>query len=247
MTNSAHLQNSETEPWTIEYVAEVDTTQTILLERAANGTLADRTALRTDFQRVGRGRLDRRWGAPPGTALLVSLGFTDVPDDPGQLMRRVGVAAVDALGSFGVEQAGLKWPNDVMIGGRKTAGMLAQRSPLGPVVVGLGLNVGWAPEGATSLSEHCDPPTPRPSDVLERLLERYDALDDGAVVAQRYRSVLVTLGQTVRVELAAGAVIGLAVDIGECGELDVRLSDGEIRRLLAGDVYHLRPTDAGGG
>jgi BirA family transcriptional regulator, biotin operon repressor / biotin---[acetyl-CoA-carboxylase] ligase len=128
------------------HVAVTGSTNSDLLDAAAAGA-PDRSVLVTDHQTAGRGRLDRRWDAPPGANLLVSMLFRDVPDPPVALTHRVGLAVVDAARDIAgaVEQhvdVSLKWPNDVLLGGRKLAGILAQRSPDGPVVVGLGLNVG---------------------------------------------------------------------------------------------------------
>ena len=117
----------------------------------------DRSVLVADHQTAGRGRLDRRWDAPPGANLLVSLLFHEVPEDPGELTRRVGLAAVDACRETTGVDAVLKWPNDVLVGDRKLAGILAERTATGTVVVGLGLNVGWAPPGAAKLGPDVDP------------------------------------------------------------------------------------------
>ena len=108
---------------------------------------SDRSVLVARHQTAGRGRLDRRWDAPPGANLLVSFLFRDVPSDRGELMRRIALAAVDACASVSGVDVTLKWPNDLMVGERKLAGVLAERHPEGPVVVGLGpqrgLGAGW--------------------------------------------------------------------------------------------------------
>ena len=115
-------------------VAETGSTNADLL--ALCSTLPDRTVLRADHQTAGRGRLDRRWDAPPGSNLLVSLLFREVPADPGELMRRVALAAVDApCARSSAGSAASKWPNDVLLDGRKLAGILAQRAADGSVVV----------------------------------------------------------------------------------------------------------------
>src|SRR5690606_6679168 len=128
-----------------------------LLAAAADGA-PNRSVLYTDHQTSGRGRLDRRWDAPPGANLLVSFLFRDAGERPGgghaatpvDLMRRVAIAAVDAVQDVAAVTARLKWPNDILIDGRKLAGLLGQRSDEA-TVIGLGLNVGWAPDGGALL------------------------------------------------------------------------------------------------
>jgi BirA family biotin operon repressor/biotin-[acetyl-CoA-carboxylase] ligase len=218
--------------WHVRHVAETGSTNADLLD---DTSAPDRTVLVTDHQTAGRGRLDRRWDAPPGANLLVSMLFRDVPADPGALMRRVGVAAVDAARQCGELDAALKWPNDVVVGDRKLAGLLAQRGADGSVVVGLGLNVGWAPPGAARLGGSITP-----LEVLAAVLDAFDRLP--ADIHERYRGLLDTLGRRVRVELPDGALVGAAIDV----ELDGRLvivDDCSIsHRVDVGDVVHLRPT-----
>ena len=116
--------------WTVEHVATTGSTNDDLA--AAADRLPDRSVLVADHQRAGRGRLDRRWDAPPGSNLLVSMLFRHVPDPPGELTRRVGLAALEACGRTAGVRAGLKWPNDLVVDGAKLAGILAERVPSGP-------------------------------------------------------------------------------------------------------------------
>ncbi len=219
--------------WNVEHVAETGSTNADLL--AAADRLPDRSVLVADHQTAGRGRLDRTWEAPPGANLLVSILFRDVPADPGELTRRVGLAAVDAVGRTTGRGAGLKWPNDVLLDGRKLGGILAQRAASGAVVVGLGLNVGWAPQGAAALDGAASP-----AEVLAELLSAYDRLPDGAELHERYRRTLVTIGQRVRVELPGGEVRGTALDVAPDGALMVLDECAVTHRVDVGDVVHLR-------
>jgi len=238
--------------WTVHHVDETGSTNADLLaahDRAAapdrtvpDGTVPGRTVLATDHQTAGRGRLDRRWEAPAGSNLLVSILFERVPEVAVELTQRVGLAAVDAcravVGAHDPALAasiGLKWPNDLLAGDRKLAGILAQRAPDGAVVVGLGLNVGWAPDGAARLGDGV-----RPADVLAALLGAYDALP--ADIGARYRAELATLGRRVRVELPGGVTLtGVADDVDPHGRLLVRDDRGTRHRLDVGDVVHVRP------
>lgn len=222
-------------------VIETGSTNADLLAAASHGA-PDRSVLVAGHQTAGRGRLDRRWAAPPGSNLLVSLLFRTVPDPPGELVQRVALAAADACRSVAAADVSLKWPNDLLFGGRKLGGILAQLAAAGeaapPVlVVGLGLNVGWAPEGAARLGDDTTPP-----EVLRALLAAFDALPaDRDQLHERYRERLDTLGRRVRVELADGDVTGRAVDVTVDGRLVVLDECGVTHRFDVGDVVHLRP------
>jgi len=166
----------------------------------------------------------------------MSLLFREVPADPGELTRRVGLAAVAAVHEVAGVQAELKWPNDVLVAGRKLAGILAQRSVSGPVVVGIGVNIGWAPDGAERLGIQYRVP-----DVALAILRDYDALP--ANIESLYRQRLSTLGQRVRVERVDGVLVGRALDVEGDGRLMVLDDCGVTHRIEAGDVVHLRPVE----
>jgi len=220
--------------WSVDYVAETGSTNADLLEAAAAGAL-DRSVLFTGHQWAGRGRLDRTWTAPPGSNLLVSVLFRVVPGDPSELTRRIGLAAIAAARESAGVTASLKWPNDVLIDGAKLAGILAQRGPGGEVVVGLGLNVGWAPEDGARLGDEI-----APADVLRALLSAYDDLP--ADVEPSYRDALSTLGRRVSVELPSGdRIVGTAVDVEPDGRLVVLDECAITHRLSVADIVHLRP------
>ncbi|HUF97932.1 MAG TPA: biotin--[acetyl-CoA-carboxylase] ligase [Ilumatobacter sp.] len=221
--------------WNMRFVAETGSTNADLLAEVELAT-PDRTVLRTDHQTAGRGRLDRTWEAPPGSNLLMSVLFRDVPDDANELTRRVGLAAVAAVSNVAGVAAQLKWPNDVLVGGRKLAGILAQRAVSGPVVVGIGLNVGWAPPDAVSLGAEF-----RPHDIAVALLAAYDALPSD--IDALYRSQLGTLGQRVRVQRTDSTLEGRALDVERDGRLVVLDDCGVSHRIDVGDVVHLRPAE----
>jgi BirA family biotin operon repressor/biotin-[acetyl-CoA-carboxylase] ligase len=174
-----------------------------------------------DHQTAGRGRLDRRWETPPGTALLASFVLAPHP----LLSLAAGVAAAEACGPG----ARLKWPNDVLVEGRKAGGVLVEMSAA-KAVVGIGINLTWSPPGAARVNQ--------PRDVLlDALGQRLDVWTSAppAAIVQRWRELSETLGRRVRVELAGRVLEGVAQDIDEDGSLIV---DGE--HVSAGDVIHLR-------
>lgn len=180
----------------IRRFAELDSTNRYLLDEARGGA-PEGLVVVADHQTAGRGRLGRRWEAPPGTNLLVSvLVRPALPPDEIHLVTTVAaLAAADGCAEVCGVTPALKWPNDLMVGDRKLAGVLAEvdggHAGVGDrvVVVGIGLNVGWPVEAppapvavgddrdeleritaiATSLRREagwrCEP-----ADVLERLL-----------------------------------------------------------------------------
>jgi BirA family biotin operon repressor/biotin-[acetyl-CoA-carboxylase] ligase len=173
-----------------------------------------------DHQTAGRGRLDRRWEAPEGTALLVSFVLPPSPI----LSLAAGVAAAEACGP----EVRLKWPNDLVADGRKLGGILIEASPA-RAVCGVGVNLTWAPEGAARLDQ------PR-EELLARMIETINAwsLAPGDKVITRWRELSATLGRRVRIDLPGSSFEGMAEDIGAGGELIV---DG--RPVSAGSVTHL--------
>lgn len=218
--------------WTVEYVAVTASTNTDLIETAFERP--DRSVRATGHQTAGRGRMDRRWDAPPDTNLLVSILSHRVPEHAIDLTRRMALAACVAVAEVAGVEAHLKWPNDILVGDQKLAGILAQRHPQGPVVVGMGLNVQWAPDGAARLGDDVRPP-----DVLEALLRAYDELPSD--LAPTYRDRLVTLGRAVRVHRPGGEVLdGRAVDVDPDGRLVVIDDCAVTHRFDAADVVHLR-------
>lgn len=160
-----------------------------------------------DHQTAGRGRLSHSWEAPRGAALLVSFVL---PPNP-LLSLAAGVAAAKACG-HGVR---LKWPNDLLLDGRKVGGILVEASPA-KAICGIGINLTWAPEGAAQLNEARDP-------LLERLrtaVEQWSSAPAAEVLA-RWRELSDTIGKKVRVELPDRTVEGTALDIDATGSLVV--------------------------
>ena len=169
-----------------------------------------------DHQTEGRGRLERRWEAAAGTALLVS--FVLRPDP--LLSLAAGVAAAEACGP----SVRLKWPNDLLLEDRKVGGILVEATGR-KAVCGIGINLSSAPEGAAMLDQPRD-------ELLDRLMQKVDvwtAAPASAVLA-RWRELSVTLGRQVRID----GTEGHADDLGPNGELIV---DG--RAFVAGSVTHL--------
>lgn len=180
-----------------------------------------------DHQSAGRGRLERRWEAPPGTALLAT--FVVAPHPLASLAA--GVAAAEACGA----QVRLKWPNDLLLDGRKLAGILVEVRD-GRALVGIGVNLTRSPEGAARLGA-------RDRDQLAEAISarlRHWLSAPRAELLERWRELADTLGRQVRLELGGRVVTGLAEGIAEDGSLIV----GGMA-YAAGDVTHLRAEPAG--
>jgi len=230
-----------------------------LAARARDGAPAG-TVLVANHQTAGRGRLDRVWVTPPGSALTFSvlLAPNRVPDARWPwLPLLVGIAVAEGVRRVADVACTLKWPNDVLVGDRKLAGILVERvqGPSGPVAVaGIGLNVtlgeaelpvptatSLALEGASTVDRTV---------ILREVLRSLEALfvqwqaDEGDPrlgLVESYVRRCSTLGREVRVDLPGGERLrGVASGIDTDGRLEVRTTEG--RHLLgAGDVVHARP------
>jgi BirA family biotin operon repressor/biotin-[acetyl-CoA-carboxylase] ligase len=217
----------------IRWFTVVDSTNQYLLEEAARGA-ADGVVVVADEQRAGRGRLGRTWIAPPGAALLVSVLLR--PDLPPERRHLVTLAAALALTDcVDTVDARIKWPNDVVIGDRKLAGILAEADGAGAVVVGMGCNVrdDWLPPELRDIATAIDVDR---HELLVAWLRAYDdRLNhlDRVVADAANRSA--TIGRSVRVELAHETFEGTAEALTPEGYLVV---DGRV--VSAGDVVHLR-------
>ncbi len=193
----------------------------------------DRTVLVAGHQTAGRGRLDRRWDAPPGVNLLTSILFQDVPDPANELTRRVGLAVIDAVRACMPAEPRLKWPNDVLLEGGKLAGILSHRSPAGARGRRRRAQRRVGARGARRMGEGFDPIV-----VLAELLRALAG--QPADVHDRYRDMLDTLGRRVRVDLPSGSLSGTAVDVERDGRLVVVDECAISHRIDVGDIVHLR-------
>lgn len=229
-------------------------------ELAAAHPVAGRVVV-ADHQVAGRGRLDRSWVTPPGTALTFSAVVDPaIPDDRWPLIPlAAGVAVTDAIVSFG-GAANVKWPNDVLLedgvapasSGRKVCGILAERVGDPPcAVIGIGINVDLREDElpvptATSLAiagldvARVD----LLGAVLAALTTQLAALrDDPVSFLAAFRGRCSTVGREVAVLMPDGARLeGRAVGIDASGCLEVE-DDSGVHRIAAGDVVHVRPTD----
>ena len=245
----------------LDVVEQTGSTNADLLARAASGVDIDGAVLIAEHQTDGRGRHGRSWSASPRAQVTMSVGVRvdDVPTAGwGWLSLATGLAVVDTVAAVTTVEAGLKWPNDVLAGGGKLAGILAEvTQPY--AVIGLGLNVTQAPAdvdgpGATSLFDE-GVAAPDRELLVRRLLRELGerirswraAHGADSQLANDYRVRSLTIGARVRAELPGGQeVIGIARDIDDQGRLCLEkwandaAESGGIVVVSAGDVVHLR-------
>jgi BirA family transcriptional regulator, biotin operon repressor / biotin---[acetyl-CoA-carboxylase] ligase len=241
---------------TVRTYDELDSTNTALVEEARRGA-SEGLVLVADHQTAGRGRLGRTWSAEPGTALLMSvllrppLPIDEVP----VVLMAAGLAACDGVEAAAGFRPGLKWPNDLVVGDRKLAGLLTEATGGADpgVVLGLGINVGAAAYPAELAGEatSCEDVAARPVDrgellvaFLTALESRYSTVLSGGgrgATLSAYRADSATLGRQVRVELTAGPpLVGQASRLADDGQLVVVDEGGAEHFVNVGDVKHLR-------
>lgn len=243
---------------TLDVVAETGSTNADLLARAAAGEDIAGAVLLAENQVAGRGRNGRTWSAVPGTQILMSVGVptAGVPGAAwGWLPLATGLAVVDAVADCTGVRAGLKWPNDVLVGSDKLAGILAEvaAGPADPViVVGIGLNVALEADelpdpAATSLAVLGDAPDRATvlSTLLRALDRRYAQWRQPGGPAPElladYRAASVTIGSQVRaLQPGDKELVGEAVAVDDNGRLVID-TDGQQAAVSAGDIVHLRP------
>ncbi|HET9594910.1 MAG TPA: biotin--[acetyl-CoA-carboxylase] ligase [Anaeromyxobacteraceae bacterium] len=242
----------------VHWFAEVSSTNDAAKELAEEGALHGEVVV-AETQTAGRGRRGRAWASPPGKNLYLSVVLRPElpPSRAPELTLLASVALCQAARRTGVAGAAIKWPNDVLVGGRKLAGILtemaAEPDVVQWVVLGLGVNVNAGVEDfpgelrdvVTSLARERGEPVPRALFAaallsgLEAWLDRH-AAEGFAPVRAAWRELSDTLGRDVRVRAAGEELVGRAEDVDAQGALLVRTAAG-LERVLAGDVELLRP------
>ncbi|GLX53743.1 biotin--[acetyl-CoA-carboxylase] ligase [Streptomyces hygroscopicus subsp. hygroscopicus] len=247
----------------LEVVQRTGSTNNDLVARAAAGPVAEGTVLVAEEQTAAKGRLDRRWTAPPRSGLFVSvlLRPAEVPVARwGWLPLLTGVAVATGLARAAGVDTALKWPNDLLVtvGGeeRKAGGILLERAGDDGVVIGFGLNVSLRAEElpvpqagslllAGAATTDRDPLLRAVLRSLEDWYGRWraaagDPAESG--LQDAYAAGCATLGRTVRAQLPGDRdIVGEAVAIDGDGRLVIATSEGVQEPVGAGDIVHLRP------
>ncbi len=228
--------------WRVSVIDEIDSTQNYL--RTSIPKVGD--VITAEYQSAGRGRLDRTFTAAKSSALLFSFYVEPKIEiaQLGYLSLLVGASVAKTINEItGSNNFRCKWPNDIVFGDHKVAGLLAEKFGNG-VIVGIGINVSM---------NQAELPVPHASSIFlttEKQIDRNDLLakilndlspaltkwESGEDVVAFYRETSATLGKNVRVELPGGINIeAIAADIDSTGAL--HLDNGQI--ITVGDVIHL--------
>jgi BirA family biotin operon repressor/biotin-[acetyl-CoA-carboxylase] ligase len=236
----------------VHYFETLDSTNNLAKELAARGA-PEGTVVVAEAQTGGRGRLGREWDSPPGVGLYVSLVLRPMlpPMDLPQITLTTAVAVAKAVRRVAGVAPGIKWPNDLLLNGKKLGGVLTEMESesdrIRYVVVGLGLNVN-NPEfptelaaTATSLILAAGRPFSR-VDLLKAWLDEFDGLYDRflnqgfAEILEEWKGLTVTLGRAVTVRQGPREISGLALDVAPDGALLLRTAGGEIVRVISGEI-----------
>ncbi len=230
------------------YYPRLTSTMDIARQEAQNKA-AEGTMVIADEQTAARGRLKRAWISPGGNiafSIILYPGITHLP----YLIMLASLAVVHSIESVTGLKSQIKWPNDVLINGRKVCGILIESdvrsNAVHYTIIGIGINVNLRladfPEIsaiATSLADEAGRDVSRLSLLRHLLIEiesRYLALSQGELPYEEWRDSLVTLGKRVHVKTGETTLEGLAESVAGDGSLLLRLADGSLSKIIAGDV-----------
>jgi len=237
---------------------QVASSNQLALEMGANG-LPGGTVILAESQKAGKGRLGRSWFSPPGRNIYLSLlirPYLALREYP-LYSPATAVGIVNGIRNLLGLETGIKWPNDIMIGAKKVGGILLESKTTGdqntPLVIGVGLNVNLdsnafpldLQETATSLKaelgSHIDR-TDMVNALLDGIGDQIFNLQEGKKedMLQFARSYSLTLGKYIQVKTAHHLVVGWAEAIEEDGSLAVRTGDRALRKIVLGEITHLR-------
>lgn len=229
----------------LRFVDSVDSTNLTLQREYAS--LPDFSALAAAEQTAGQGRAGRSWVSEPGASLSVSLLLRPKRTEISSLITLLmAISAQQALTElFDELTVSIKWPNDLLIGEKKLAGILAAANPDQSVVVGIGINLSEqsAPETAVALGEFVaadfDSVLAALLGKLQKNWLRLQESSDTQWLIEDLRANCSTLGAEVRAELVTGeSIVGRAIDITNDGRL--KIESDQVHVLSAADVWHIR-------
>ncbi len=240
----------------IEHFREVGSTNDVAKELASQGA-EEGTVVIAETQSGGKGRLGREWFSPRGGIWLsVILRPRLSPDEVPKVALMLGVAAAKALRGTGLD-CYLKWPNDVLVRGRKVSGILtemdAEMDKVNYIVAGVGINANNDVDdfpsefrhSATTVKTELGREVSRVAvviNLLEELEKSYRFFTSGKfeIVLREWRDLARTIGKEVRILTHNKTIEGTALDIDGDGALLLQLKDGRVEKILSGDCIHLR-------
>lgn len=254
--SQAELESSIRTRWAaakVLYFNETDSTNTEAKKAAEQGAPHGTLAV-ADHQTAGKGRRGRSWSSPPGTGIFMTLlTRPDLhPSGASMLTLVAALAVAEAVGQVCGHKAEIKWPNDIVINGKKICGILTEMSTelehIYYVVTGMGINANMDEfpdeirDVATSLVIETGQKVNRSRligavmEAFETYYDRFMETGDMSALMEIYNGCLANAGREVRVLAPAGEYTGTAVGIDKTGELLVLMEDGEIRRVISGEV-----------
>jgi BirA family biotin operon repressor/biotin-[acetyl-CoA-carboxylase] ligase len=243
----------------VTVLEEVDSTNTELARRAPAEQHAH--VLLAERQTAGRGRGARRWHSPAGGNVYLSLGwrFRGLGTEASALPLAVAVAVSESLAAAGVQGAGIKWPNDILVDGCKLAGILVESQARGAsdtvVITGIGINVRMGSTGTDRANaaidrpwvdlESCLPARLRPVDrnrlvsgLLDRLLAAFGRFEQSGFASfrPRYEALDLLEGRALSLECETGEIRGTGRGVDDLGRLLITMADGEVRAFHSGEA-----------
>lgn len=241
----------------IEYFKEIESTNVIACEIA--DSVAEGTVVIAESQTGGRGRLGRKWLSPEGGVWLsIILKPKIQPSYAPRITILSGVSVAKTIRSFGPE-AMIKWPNDVLINGKKLCGILteieAEMDMIDYCVVGIGIDANVDTESfpeefrdsSTSLKKELGHEINR-VEFVQKLLEEFEALymkfqeGDFAAILEEWRSMSATIGEWVKITTQTRTIYGEAIGVDNEGALILETDEGKLEKIVAGNCEHLRRT-----
>ncbi|CAN7353430.1 biotin--[acetyl-CoA-carboxylase] ligase [Phenylobacterium sp. LjRoot219] len=236
----------------IEAYDELDSTNAEARRRAETGE-AGPVWITAKLQTAGRGRRGRSWTTDEGNLAASLLMTTDAPAaEAAQVSFLAALAAAELADTcLGPGAAQLKWPNDVLVYGKKAVGILVESGARADrslwLAVGVGVNLARHPTDverpATSFAEHVAGRPPEPRQALEILAARFErwravwSAEGFAPIAEAWTARAYGLGQRCEARLPNRTVLGVAEGMDSDGALRLRLDDGTVERITAGDVF----------
>ncbi len=241
----------------IEYFKEIESTNVIASEIA--GSVAEGTVVIAESQTGGRGRLGRKWISPEGGVWLsIILKPKIQPSYAPRITILAGVSVAKTIRSFGPE-AMIKWPNDVLINGKKVCGILteieAEIDMIDHCVVGIGIDANVDTESfpeefrdsSTSLKKELGHEINR-VEFVQKLLEEFEVLylkfqeGDFTAILEEWRSMSATIGEWVKITTQTRTIYGEAIGVDNEGALILETDEGKLEKIVAGNCEHLRRT-----
>lgn len=225
-------------------------------KKLADKGVKEGTVIIAKMQKAGKGRLNRDWVSPKGGLWFSIVLRPDIgSEDSTKITMLAGIAVVESIRYYGID-ASIKWPNDVLINGKKVCGILTEmrshNKDVDYIVLGLGINVNFdleeLPEqirsSATSLRYEVGRDV-QIQGLLQQIITEvdyyYDILKSGESdkIVENWKKLCDTLGRNVKIKSLNETIEGVAFDIDDMGALSVKAGDGKIHKFLAGDCIHI--------